>query len=64
MSCTGGKLINPSSNGGLYRYVGTWDNSPRFALPTNLTSIAYVDSTSFASGTRYKRKITIKNNIP
>jgi hypothetical protein len=51
-------------DGDLYKYLGTWGNSPYFRLPTDLTAIAYVNRTSFASGTRYTRKITIKNNIP
>lgn len=46
-----------------YRYCGTWDNSLQIYLPTVLTPIAYVNRSSFSSGTRYTRKVTLINKL-
>lgn len=64
-----GFFPNTSQPSGVYGdtvfgYVGTWDNVSQFRLPTALTSIAYINRKSFSSGTRYTRRVTIKNNIP
>lgn len=46
-----------------YRYCGTWDNQLQIYLPTVLTPIAYVNRSSFSSGTLYRRKVTLINKI-
>lgn len=46
-----------------YRYCGTWDNNLQIYLPTILTPIAYVNRSSFSSGTRYRRNVTLINKL-